>query len=708
MIINRIVINNFRSFYGENIFNFNDDANKPVNVIFCENGVGKTNFLNSIYWCFHGDLTDSIKDSDSDDIVNITAVAKDDIQETSVCIDFSIDKNKFRITREQIDRNNTKNFKIEEILNGSIGETMDPSIIEQVLPKSMAKYFFFDGENTVNLFKETKNKENTLLREAFNSLIGSHAVKRTIDDLKQIEAEALKGIKNKLEKSSKDIDGKDVTSLLAEKLLHFTLTGETVQFLKDSIDDNNKKIEELDGDILDIQNDLSDNKDIADLLEEIGELKEKLKKDKVHEEEAKRDYYSWLSSVDSKSILSKNLISKIKPIIVKAKDYKSGVPSKWRKAEVEAIISSEPMTCICGRCIEENSDEYKNIKELVNQSSTEGDNDNFTNLSKLTEDLDKNYNKKNDEYNRLFNDYSYWKNEVKDTNEKIGYKNDLIGDSVSLTSIQELNNNRKEKEKAKDDENRDKGKNEILLTQRKKDFKNAKTDYEELSVKEPVIKAIEKKRKLISDLITNLEQKILDHETRIRKLLTSDIQEELKKYWKGYLNFQLGSDFKLTLSEDEIYEDFEFYKNLTDKQKKKNKSQGQSSLLAQTFIARLIKLCSGQFGESDFFISGISAPLVLDSPFGVLGPSYSVAAAKIVSISVPQVIYLGSAKQINEDVINTFGNKINSVIAIQGHLRESSPEAAEVKQDIFYYKDKQVPAFKFGQDFARVEIIKID
>ena len=139
MIINRIVINNFRSFYGENIFNFNDDVSKPVNIVFCENGVGKTNFLNSIYWCFHGDLTDSIKDSDSDNIVNTTAIAKDDIQETSVSIDFSIDKKKFRITREQIDRDNTKNLKIEEIINGSLEEMMTSSLIEEVLPKSMAK-----------------------------------------------------------------------------------------------------------------------------------------------------------------------------------------------------------------------------------------------------------------------------------------------------------------------------------------------------------------------------------------------------------------------------------------------------------------------------------------------------------------------------------------------------------------------------------------
>ena len=79
-----------------------------------------------------------------------------------------------------------------------------------------------------------------------------------------------------------------------------------------------------------------------------------------------------------------------------------------------------------------------------------------------------------------------------------------------------------------------------------------------------------------------------------------------------------------------------------------------------------------------------------------------------------KVVVTGAAGQIAYSLIprlvdgKTFGNKINSVTAIQGHMRESSPEAADVKQDTFYYKDKQVPAFKFGQDFAKVEIIKLD
>ena len=54
MYLKQVVLNNYRPYYGENILNFDYDAEKNVNVIYANNAVGKSSLLNAITWAFYG------------------------------------------------------------------------------------------------------------------------------------------------------------------------------------------------------------------------------------------------------------------------------------------------------------------------------------------------------------------------------------------------------------------------------------------------------------------------------------------------------------------------------------------------------------------------------------------------------------------------------------------------------------------------------
>jgi DNA sulfur modification protein DndD len=54
MLINKIILNNYRLYEGENTISFNFDESKNIYLVCGENGFGKTTFLHSLLWCLYG------------------------------------------------------------------------------------------------------------------------------------------------------------------------------------------------------------------------------------------------------------------------------------------------------------------------------------------------------------------------------------------------------------------------------------------------------------------------------------------------------------------------------------------------------------------------------------------------------------------------------------------------------------------------------
>src|SRR5690606_28085066 len=54
MILEELVIQNFRQYYGRQVIEFASDPQRNVTVIHGENGAGKTALLNALTWCLYG------------------------------------------------------------------------------------------------------------------------------------------------------------------------------------------------------------------------------------------------------------------------------------------------------------------------------------------------------------------------------------------------------------------------------------------------------------------------------------------------------------------------------------------------------------------------------------------------------------------------------------------------------------------------------
>ena len=219
MIIKKLQINDFGVYGGENEFDFNTTADKTVILCGGTNGAGKTTLFESIMLCFYGKDFDDFtrqkeynekilrlfhKNNETKKISDITSISIEfefafdgKIQEYQItrswqnddgklCEELSIKKLNSELNQfEELDLNvpkKTNRFtenKFEEL--DSVEKSDWQQFINQLIPKGIAKLFFFDGEKIQSIADE--GNENQYLQSSFDTLLGLDIVTQLQKDI---------------------------------------------------------------------------------------------------------------------------------------------------------------------------------------------------------------------------------------------------------------------------------------------------------------------------------------------------------------------------------------------------------------------------------------------------------------------------------------------------------------------------------------------
>ncbi|QLG44728.1 DNA sulfur modification protein DndD [Costertonia aggregata] len=197
MRISKIIINNFRIYQGKNTISFSPFSDKNINIISGKNGFGKTTLLTGLLWTFYGKLIGQVEDKYRLDIrnaggydaflkslynrgafANSSAESKHSFSIEVELQDLKIPAltcNTIKIKRSyNIDDNQEKlDILIDGIENELTKEVgYDLFINDFILPREIAKFFFFDAEKIVSLAEARTKEELRSLSKAYSEVLG--------------------------------------------------------------------------------------------------------------------------------------------------------------------------------------------------------------------------------------------------------------------------------------------------------------------------------------------------------------------------------------------------------------------------------------------------------------------------------------------------------------------------------------------------------
>lgn len=209
MKINRIKFENFRIYKGINEITFSPKSDKNISIVAGKNGFGKTTFLTSLIWVFYGKMMSEVEDKYRKDIktsggydkflktllnrdvksnstnesdasfsieVELTDILIPSIPCKSVVLkrsyDIHTEKEDLRILIDGLENELTKEVGYEVFIN------------DFILPREIAKFFFFDAEKIVSLAEAQSKAELRNLSKAYSEVLG---IKKYEDLKKNLE-----------------------------------------------------------------------------------------------------------------------------------------------------------------------------------------------------------------------------------------------------------------------------------------------------------------------------------------------------------------------------------------------------------------------------------------------------------------------------------------------------------------------------------------
>lgn len=260
MYISQLTLDNFRVYSGSHSIKFSIDADNNITVIAGNNGFGKTSFLTSLVWCLYGKLMTDVDDRYRQDITEAGGYKRyceklmnrytlslsgpkaeilkqqlegknlpqreaingqiDELTSFSVSIRLS-DLMIPSVSCNQIDIKRTYNLfnkkeQLEILIDGRPNEltkNVGPEIFinDFVLPKEIAKFFFFDAEKIVSLAEVNTVEEKRYLSQAYAEVLGIKKytdLKSSLELLRYRirEKSAVKSDRNTLEKLNKQLE----------------------------------------------------------------------------------------------------------------------------------------------------------------------------------------------------------------------------------------------------------------------------------------------------------------------------------------------------------------------------------------------------------------------------------------------------------------------------------------------------------------------
>jgi DNA sulfur modification protein DndD len=629
-----LTLENFRQFYGRQTITFSEHPDKNVTVIYAPNGGGKTALLNAFTWALYKETTAGFEQPDA--LVNFRALheaAENQEVTARVVLVFEHEGNVYTVERVTTVRKQAdgRTLRVRDAAatvtfvdeSGRTNNRSDneEGTINQILPKRLHNFFFFNGERIEHLVGADSYEE---IEDAIKTILGLTIVERSIKHLDEA--------RKALEKELAAVGSDELRTIQAELDAAREQRERKLDERKEISRNRTANQADLDA----VENRLETLDDAADLQRRRKEL-EDAQTQTQHEISLRRD--SLASRVSQAGFLAfgGNLVDKIGSTYDELRE-KGEIPTDLKLQFVEDLL--EQGKCICGSPLHQGEPPYESVASWRQKAGRKDVEEAWMQLSASA----KQYVTRREELFAYLHETMKERADLRETEKNLDDKlGEIKGelDEIDSEEVQGLERRREELRSAirKADIDtaiitRDVSEFDKRISELERDFDAAGTAIAKAQVAQRRVVVAREARDTFSEILTL-------RTNEVRQQLDERVRHVYSKIaFKNYVPV-LDDRFRLELRS-----------KMGDDGVPVPKSTGENQTLSLSFVGALAEHArtlreAASGGRADPLLSfqGGIFPIVMDSPFGSLDENYQRDVAEWLPQLAPQVVIFVTKSQ---------------------------------------------------------------
>jgi len=645
MILERLVLENFRQFRGRQELVFSDLKERNITIVHAENGFGKTTILKALLWVLYG-RDGLMVDGKEEDFEKPDEIIHEGESHSGgdptriyaqVELTFKHDDARYILSRKLSLAQQRLNPKQTDLLMEVMrdGQTIKLERAQQrimaIVPEGICRFLFFNGERINYLAMERNSAEVT---EAIHQMLGLRLLKTTIEDLQH------QSVRGRLRAEQRESTSQEKGNLI----LLLDVKETDLKELEDKRRQTQSNLSAIASELSTIDNKLVANRE----AHELQAKRVRLSSDREGLASRRDDAVRRLSKLiadDGYTLFTTSLIVRGREIVSQLRS-EGKIPARVLNTFLQELLESG--TCICKRCLAQGTPERAAVEGLL---TIAGDQDFNTAVGALDHAIgliqgvarqtEEQLKQLNMERLDLAREIRTVDEEIEDIHQQLGGKKD--------EEVQHLEDARKQLQIKREDEITNGGRLTALIDAAKSEIEALVTQIRQIEDKEDAAKRAQRRVDAVDDCIKLLQDILAAETTDLRPILNREIDTHFRKIMTKDYWAELTENYTLRIRKNVSTGD-----GSTDTEKiDVALSTGERTVTSLVFIASLVALAKRRSEIPTILkdVSGSAYPVAIDSPFGSLSVFRSGVARHIPELA-PQVLLLVSPEQYNGQVEN--------------------------------------------------------
>jgi DNA sulfur modification protein DndD len=662
MIIEKLIVENFRQFLGRQEVVFANLKRKNVTLIHAENGFGKTALLNALLWAFYGSNGLTADFEHPDRILSETLEHEGNRDSAaSVTVMFRDDMDKYTLTRtitlhQQKSDTSKTDLSLEVLRDGQTIHVDRPQWrIEALLPTGISPFLFFNGERIDHLAMASNSDE---IREAIYQMLGLKLLERAIEDLQH------QSVRGKLVREFQDhTDDATVELIRQEQELSAKIKELNVSLTTNS--DNQKALLER---IADIDRSLSDNQAARDLQKRREEQEQSKEFLETKIAELGKRLVTQIAE-DGYVLFSQDLTTRGREITQRLRS-EGRMPARVMNSFIQEILTVG--SCICGTPLKEHSAEWEKVRSLLTTAGDQNFNNAVSSLDNALGQIEGKIETTRSNLLALGKERAEYQSFLRQVEEELNDIHQKLGDKQDEQVLQ-LEQAREDCRLNHQEYLKKYGVIEHQIGQATSALESVRNQIAASQQEAELASKAQRRLNAVDEAVQLLQSLLAAEMSQLRQELNDEIDNHFRKIMDREYWAELSEDFILRIKKHIGSSSSE---DTTDVAQ----STGQRQVTSLVFIASLVALARRRAEIPTILkdVEGGEYPMVMDSPFGQLGEEFRSGVAKWIPNLAPQVILLVSSTQYKGrvDEILTEQDRVGRRYILTYHGPKKREEAA--------------------------------